>query len=50
MPCGRPWQDLLKRMQAESVLPEDTFCLDPDIIDLTLIPPPGTPGAPFITP
>ncbi|KAK3923091.1 FERM and PDZ domain-containing protein 4, partial [Frankliniella fusca] len=42
-PGSQHFQDLLKRMQAESVLPEDTFCLDPDIIDLTLIPPPVTP-------
>lgn len=28
-------------MQAE--MPEDAFCLDPDIIDLTMIPPPITP-------
>ncbi|KAJ1531887.1 hypothetical protein ONE63_000535 [Megalurothrips usitatus] len=57
-PGSQHFQDLLKRMQAESVLPEDTFCLDPDIIDLTLIPPPVTPdedeadggGAPSVPP
>jgi hypothetical protein len=40
-------QDLLKKLQEESSLPYDfaegTLYLDPDIIDLTLIPPPITP-------
>ncbi|GFR18387.1 FERM and PDZ domain-containing protein 4, partial [Trichonephila clavata] len=38
--------DILKHLQAEEVnLPfaEETICLDPDIIDLTMIPPPVTP-------
>jgi len=30
-------------LQADCGLPEDTFYLDPDIIDLTMIPPPITP-------
>lgn len=40
-------QDLLKKLQEDSSLPYDfaegTLYLDPDIIDLTLIPPPITP-------
>jgi hypothetical protein len=40
-------QDLLKKLQEESSLPYDfaegTLYLDPDIIDLTMIPPPITP-------
>nr|CAD7394722.1 unnamed protein product [Timema cristinae] len=40
-------QDLLKRLQEDSTLPynfaEGTLYLDPDIIDLTMIPPPITP-------
>jgi hypothetical protein len=40
-------QELLKKLQEESSLPYDfaegTLYLDPDIIDLTLIPPPITP-------
>jgi hypothetical protein len=43
----RVLQDLLKKLQEESSLPYDfaegTLYLDPDIIDLTLIPPPITP-------
>ncbi|KAF8789629.1 hypothetical protein HNY73_007555 [Argiope bruennichi] len=37
--------DILKHLQAEEELPfaEETICLDPDIIDLTMIPPPVTP-------
>jgi hypothetical protein len=40
-------QDLLKKLQEDSSLPcdfaEGTLYLDPDIIDLTMIPPPITP-------
>jgi hypothetical protein len=40
-------QDLLKKLQEDSSLPYDfaegTLYLDPDIIDLTMIPPPITP-------
>ncbi|KAK7869046.1 hypothetical protein R5R35_002991 [Gryllus longicercus] len=40
-------QDLLKRLQEDNTLPynfaEGTLYLDPDIIDLTMIPPPITP-------
>jgi hypothetical protein len=40
-------QDLLKKLQEDSSLPcdfaEGTLYLDPDIIDLTMIPPPVTP-------
>ena len=40
-------QDLLKKLQEESSLPynfaEEALYLDPDIIDLTMIPPPITP-------
>lgn len=41
------FQDLLRKLQEESSLPYDfaegTLYLDPDIIDLTMIPPPITP-------
>ncbi|XP_023725676.1 uncharacterized protein LOC111867727 isoform X2 [Cryptotermes secundus] len=46
-PSDRNIQDLLKKLQEDSSLPYDfaegTLYLDPDIIDLTLIPPPITP-------
>ncbi|XP_069677377.1 uncharacterized protein [Periplaneta americana] len=46
-PSDRNIQDLLKRLQEDSTLPynfaEGTLYLDPDIIDLTMIPPPITP-------
>jgi hypothetical protein len=41
------FQDLLRKLQEDSSLPfdfaEGTLYLDPDIIDLTMIPPPTTP-------
>jgi hypothetical protein len=41
------FQDLLRKLQEDSLLPfdfaEGTLYLDPDIIDLTMIPPPITP-------
>jgi len=41
------FQDLLRKLQEDSSLPfdfaEGTLYLDPDIIDLTMIPPPVTP-------
>jgi hypothetical protein len=41
------FQDLLRKLQEDSSLPfdfaEGTLYLDPDIIDLTMIPPPITP-------
>ncbi|XP_021925317.1 uncharacterized protein LOC110832537 isoform X2 [Zootermopsis nevadensis] len=46
-PSDRNIQDLLKKLQEDSSLPcdfaEGTLYLDPDIIDLTMIPPPITP-------
>ncbi|XP_063233819.1 uncharacterized protein LOC134537383 isoform X2 [Bacillus rossius redtenbacheri] len=46
-PSERNIQDLLKKLQEETTLPynfaEGTLYLDPDIIDLTMIPPPITP-------
>jgi hypothetical protein len=41
------FQDLLRKLQEDSLLPfdfaEGALYLDPDIIDLTMIPPPITP-------
>jgi hypothetical protein len=45
--CTLIFQDLLRKLQEDSSLPfdfaEGTLYLDPDIIDLTMIPPPITP-------
>lgn len=45
--CTLMFQDLLRKLQEDSSLPfdfaEGTLYLDPDIIDLTMIPPPITP-------
>lgn len=35
----------MRSLQAEATLPEDKFCLDPEIIDLTFFPPPATPDS-----
>lgn len=46
-PSSTDIQDFLKRLKDDSNLPfeftEGTLYLDPDIIDLTTIPPPATP-------
>ena len=37
------FQDLLKKLKTNKHITEDALVLDPDLIDLTMIPPPMTP-------
>ena len=37
------FQDLLKKFKTNKHITEDALVLDPDLIDLTMIPPPMTP-------
>ena len=37
------FQDLLKKLKSNKHITEDALVLDPDLIDLTMIPPPMTP-------
>ena len=36
-------QDLIKKIKTNKHITEDALVLDPDLIDLTMIPPPMTP-------